>query len=122
MAFILNLPLTLIGIVIALSLAPQRFRWNKKPFALVFNVQQDSFAFGYLKGWRGMAVGHTIILNPRVEDKDLEHELIHVEQQIRHPFIQPFLYAFETMRKGYRKNKYEVEAYERSGSRYGAGT
>ena len=68
-----------------------------------------------------MTVGHTIILNPRVEDKDLEHELVHVEQQLRAPLIQPFLYAYELMRVGYKDNKYEVEAYERAGNRYGAG-
>ncbi|MDB5237235.1 MAG: hypothetical protein JWL88_337 [Parcubacteria group bacterium] len=121
MAYILNFPLTLIGVLVAMLLFPVRLRLNKKPLALIFNVKKDSFGFGYLKGWRGMTIGHTVILNPRVEEKDLEHELIHVEQQIRHPFIQPLLYSIEIMHKGYRNNKYEVEAYDRSGSRYGAG-
>ncbi len=121
MAYLLNLPLTLIGVLVALLLIPERFSLNKKPLALIINVKRDSFGFGYLKGWRGMTVGHTVILNPRVEEKDLEHELVHVEQQIRQPFIQPILYALELRRSGYRNNKYEVEAYRRSGNRYGAG-
>lgn len=65
-----------------------------------------------------MAVGHTVILNPRVEDKDLEHELIHVEQFIRSPFIFPLLNLIELLRSGYRKNKYEDEAYTRAGNNY----
>lgn len=41
----------------------------------------------------------------------VKHELKHVEQFQRYGFI-PFLalYTFETIKKGYRKNKYEVEA------------
>jgi len=100
MALLLNLPLTLVGVAIALVFVPRKFMLHHKPFALVFSVKHDSLPFGYLRGWRGMTVGQTVILNPRVEDKDLEHELIHVEQQIRAPFIQPFLYAFECMRVG----------------------
>lgn len=68
-----------------------------------------------------MTIGSTVILNPRVEDKDLEHELVHVEQGQRVPLIQPILYYTELLRKGYRANKYEEEAYSRAGNRYGAG-
>lgn len=121
LASILNLPHTLIGIIIAVFLQPLSVRVNKKPVALVFKVKRDSFGFGYLKGWRGMTVGQTVILNTREEERDLEHELVHVEQQIKVPLIQPFLYVFEILRVGYRNNKYEIEAYDRSGSRYGAG-
>jgi|SRR5574338_1027829 hypothetical protein len=41
----------------------------------------------------------------------VKHELKHVEQFRRYGFI-PFIarYTIETMKKGYRNNKYEIEA------------
>jgi hypothetical protein len=45
-----------------------------------------------MKNARASAIGHVVILGPNLEDKDLEHELIHVEQYERMPLIQPFLY------------------------------
>ncbi len=71
-----------------------------------------------MKGARAAAMGHVVLLSPLTEDKDLEHELVHVDQYQRLPFIQPFLYYFELLRKGYRNNKYEVEAYEKAGNIY----
>lgn len=65
-----------------------------------------------------MALGHVVMLGPLEKEKDLEHELIHVEQWIREPFIHFFLYNIELMRHGYRNNKYEVEAYDRAGNIY----
>ncbi len=65
-----------------------------------------------------MTVGHVILLNPRVEENDLEHEQVHVEQYQRFPVIFPFLYYFELLRMGYRNNKYEEEAYSRAGNIY----
>lgn len=120
-AFILNVPHTLLGLVVSLFLLPSSIRLNEKPFAFIIKVRRDSFGFGYMKGWRGMTVGHVVILNPREEEKDLEHELIHVEQQMRTPLIQPILYTIELLRKGYRNNKYEEEAYSRAGNAYKTG-
>jgi len=41
------------------------------------------------------------------------HEFVHVAQ-VRHLgwFKFYFSYAYETLRKGYKNNKYEIEAYE----------
>ncbi|MDO8430450.1 MAG: hypothetical protein Q7S72_00460 [Candidatus Taylorbacteria bacterium] len=61
-----------------------------------------------------MAMGNVVLLGPKEMEKDLQHELIHVEQYNQEPFIHFFLYHFETLRKGYRNNRYEVEAYERA--------
>lgn len=36
----------------------------------------------------------------------------------RQPFIHPFLYLAESMRHGYRHNRYEEEAYRRAGNCY----
>lgn len=120
-SFVLNFPYTLVGVVLALFLRPKSWSWGKKPFYIVVEVSSDSFGFGYLRGWRGMTVGHTIILNPRVEEKDFEHELIHVKQYDRLPLVFPFLYYLELIRHGYRQNKYEEEAYTGAGNVYRSG-
>lgn len=117
-SFILNIPYTLIGILIALCLLPKTVKWGSKPYRIVFEVKNDSFGLSYAKGWRGMTVGHTIILNPQVEEKDLEHEIIHVDQYQRLPLIYPILYYFEMWKHGYRNNKYEEEAYSKAGNVY----
>lgn len=67
---------------------------------------------------RAVANGHCVQLGPHILENDLAHELIHVEQAIRQPFIHPFLYVWETQRHGYRYNKYEIEAYDKSASIY----
>lgn len=65
-----------------------------------------------------MALGYVVLLGPMEREKDLEHELVHVEQYVREPFIHFFLYNFEYLHHGYRNNKYEVEAYNRAGNLY----
>ncbi len=117
---LLNFPWTLALILCALISIPQKVSINKEPFALVFKIK--SFWWFELlpssKGVRGMAMGNCVLLGPKEMDKDLEHELIHVEQWNREPFIHFFLYNLETLRKGYRQNKYEVEAYDGAGNVY----
>lgn len=39
--------------------------------------------WGYVKGARAVTIGHVVLLGPRIEYKDLEHELIHVQQHQR---------------------------------------
>ncbi|HSX42150.1 MAG TPA: hypothetical protein VLE93_02245 [Candidatus Saccharimonadales bacterium] len=70
------------------------------------------------KGIRALVNGSVVQLGPTADEKDLAHELIHVQQYEREPFIHPFLYTIESLTKGYSDNKYEVEAYSKSGSRY----
>ena len=71
-----------------------------------------------MKGVRAMAMGNVILLGPNILDKDLEHELVHIKQYQREPFIHPLLYAIELLRFGYKNNKYEQEAYGRAGNVY----
>ena len=73
---------------------------------------------GYMKGGRAMAMGSVVLLGPNPEQYDLEHELVHVMQYQKLPFIQPFMYYAELVRKGYRDNKYEDEAYRVAGNIY----
>jgi len=63
-----------------------------------------------------MTLGNVILLGPKLLDNDLAHELVHIQQHQREPFIHPLLNGVETLRHGYRQNKYENEAYTRTGS------
>lgn len=65
-----------------------------------------------------MANGNVVQLAPTADEKDLEHELIHVRQYEEAPLVHPLLYFIESLRYGYRNNKYEREAYEKAGNRY----
>ncbi len=117
--FILNIPYTFIGLFVALISGPiSKIRFTNHPYALIIHVKSFWWAKGYLRGARAMTIGHTVLLGPDLEKKDLEHELIHVEQYQRVPVIHPFLYYLELIRKGYRNNKYEVEAYKKAGNVY----
>lgn len=68
---------------------------------------------------RAITNGHTIQLGPLERGKDLDHELVHVEQAIREPFIHPVLYTIENIKHGYLDNKYEKEAYSRANNSLG---
>ncbi len=116
--FILNLPWTLVGLFLTLISLPKKVDINKAPFALIFKVQ----SFWWFK-WlpksanvRGMAIGNVVMLGPKELPKDQEHELVHTEQIEREPFIFLFLYYIETIKHGYKDNKYEKEAYGRAGN------
>ena len=117
--FILNIPYTIVGLLVALiSIPTSKIGFETNPYAIVLNVKRLWWVFSYLRNARAMAIGHVVLLGPNLEDKDLEHELVHVEQHQRMPLIQPVLYQIELMRKGYRNNKYEEEAYRRAGNVY----
>ncbi|MBP6888632.1 MAG: hypothetical protein KBC21_02900 [Candidatus Pacebacteria bacterium] len=117
-SFILNTPYTLVGLLLGIISTPHKFSFVKKPYAFVIEVKNLWWLFGYMKGGRALVVGHVVMLGPNIEEKDLEHELVHVEQYARAPIVHPFLYYVELFRKGYKNNKYEIEAYSSTGSVY----
>lgn len=119
-AIILNFPAAIPGIIGALLSVPRKVVIASKPFAVIFYVR-SFWWWQWLPGQsktRGMANSWCIQLGPTADDADLAHELVHVEQAERHPFIFPFLYMMESKKSGYRNNKFEEEAYSRSGSRF----
>lgn len=59
-----------------------------------------------------MLLGSNLLAN------DLEHELVHVAQYQREPFVHAFLYVYASLRHRYRNNKYEIEAYKKAGNVY----
>lgn len=116
--FVLNLPVTLIGIIPMILSGPYHLKFITNPYALVFKVKKFWWAFGFLKNARAITIGHIILMGPRLLKNDLEHEIIHVEQCDRYPVIFPILYMYERIRKGYRQNRFEDEAYTLSNSIY----
>jgi hypothetical protein len=118
MGFVLNLPWNLVGLLVALVSIPVHVRTVQG--AVVFNIRSWWWTkmFPYMKGVRAVTICYIVLLGPNVEPLDLDHELVHVEQHKRHPFIQPFLYTWELVRKGYRENRFEEEAYRRAGNVY----
>ena len=118
--FILNIPWTLIGLGAAFISLPKKFSINKNPFALIIYVRSFWFLswMSFYKGVRGMALGNVVLLGRNSFPNDLEHELVHVRQSEKAPLVQPFLYFIETIKNGYKNNKYEVEAYSTTNSVY----
>jgi len=120
LAFILNLPWTIIGLVLAIISLPKSMQFSSQELGIIVYVR-SFWWYTWLpskKGIRAITNGHVISLGPTADIKDCQHELIHVEQSIREPLIHPFLYSWQSFRHGYRNNKYEVEAYTKSGSRF----
>lgn len=118
LGFILNIPYTLIGLIMSLVSLPEALDVKRNPYAVVLRVKRLWWAIGYMKGARAVTIGHVILLSSKIENKDLEHELIHVQQFERAPLVYPILYYIELIRKGSRNNKYEVEAYRVAGNIY----
>lgn len=115
-AMLLNTPWSLLALCAAIISLPYRLQFHSKPFAVVIFVR--SFWWRRAKRVRASAIGFIVLCGPLLEEHDIKHELVHVEQMSREPFVHPFLYFLETMRYGYRNNRYEIEAYERTGSIY----
>ena len=117
-SFMLNFPYTLTLFVLGLTCRPKYIKLNRKPFAIILKVRNFWWKGFVMKYCRAMASGNTALLGPLEEGHDLEHELIHVRQHNKLPLIYPVFYYYETLRHGYRKNKFEDEAYRLSGSVY----
>lgn len=115
---VLNFPYGFVGLLVVLVSIPQKASFNRSPLAAIFRVRSFWWAMGYMKNARAVAIGNVVILGPRTEAKDLEHELIHVRQYGQYPLIFPLLYYFELFTKGYRKNRFEEEAYSKAGNSY----
>lgn len=119
--FILNIPWSLIGLFNALLSLPKKVEFRKKPLAIIFYVR-SFWWYSWIprfKGVRGIANGHVISVSDAADDQDIDHELIHVEQYARYPFIFSVIFLLEQMRNGVGpENRFEKEAYSRSGSRY----
>jgi hypothetical protein len=117
---VLNLPLSLAALVAAFLGGIKSVNAHNNPPALIINIYSFWFRTWRKKnkGVRGSSLGNVILLGNNLLPNDLDHELIHIEQTMRHPFIQPILYWVELRKRGYRNNKYEIEAYTKAGNTY----
>jgi hypothetical protein len=119
LAFLLNLPWNIFGLLLALTCIPSKPKIHYHPVAISFNVRYFWWGIGLYRGLRASCIGNVIFIGPKAMPNDLEHELIHVEQFIRYPFIFPFICLVEIFRNGIGpKNKFEKEAYESSKSTF----
>jgi hypothetical protein len=115
--FILNIPCSFIGLLLALISIPRRVRFIQD--AVVFDVRSLWWTRLYAKGVRGTTNGNVVLLGPNAEQLDLKHELVHVRQFMKRPFIHEFQYFAEQLKNGTSpKNKYEEEAYRLAGNEY----
>ncbi len=119
-SFVLNIPWTIILLFASILSGPYKLTFHHEPFAIVIHVK-GFWYYGWVpsqKGVRAMTLGNVILLGTHLLKNDLQHELVHIKQHQREPFIHPILNQIETIRRGYIKNKYEAEAYATSDSTY----
>lgn len=116
LAFVLNIPWTFVGLLYGLLSLPRRIKLNKNPAVVVVNVKR-LWLGEILLGRRikGTTVGNTVLLSDVADSFTYSHEIAHVAQFEKRPLILPVLYGIETTRRGYRENKYEKEARQKSG-------
>ena len=112
--YLLNLPWTLIAIILSIISLPVLAEIKKG--VLILSVR--SFWWHPARGVRAFTLGNVIVLSPKLLPKDLEHEYIHIEQHMREPFIHPILSFVEVKRHGFKDSRYEKEAYHRAGNMY----
>lgn len=115
-----NLPWSVLGMLAGLVSLPSSLEWQTPHLGFVVKVRSFWWYtwLPKMSGVRAMAIGNVVLLGPNILQNDLEHELVHVEQAMREPLIHPILYWIETIRKGYRHNKYEEEAYSKANNFY----
>ncbi len=115
-AILLNGAWSLLALAAAIISIPYKIQFHSSPLAIVISVR--SFWWKRARGVRATTAGSVILCGPKLESHDIEHELVHIEQYCREPFIHPFLYLYQSWKYGYRNNKYEIEAYARAGNSY----
>lgn len=112
--YILNLPWTTCATILSLLSIPSSLSFNKH--AIVIHVK--NFWWHPLKGVRAITLGNIILTGSTLQRNDLEHELIHIEQHMREPFVHPFLAVIELLKNGAKESKYEREAYDKAGNKF----
>lgn len=117
-ALILNLPWTILCLIGGLLALPSKIIFSR--WVIVLSVKSFWWYtwLPNMNGVRAMAMGNVILLGSNILDKDFEHELVHIKQFQKEPLIHPVLYLIETLRFGYKNNKYEKEAYGQAGNVY----
>lgn len=125
---VLNLPYTLLGIMVAFVSVPRQVYLYESVLVIAVRElwwtrillwwKKDLTTDIKKRGAKGVALGHLVLvgswLSKEEKMKVILHESIHVEQHERYPLVFPLIYWIETLRYGYVGNRFEKEAYERS--------
>lgn len=114
-AFVMNLPWSLLGLVYGLLLLPSSIKIDKLAFVIVVRARRLWVNEVFL-GWRvrGFTLGNTVLLSNLADNTTYDHEIVHVRQFTKKPFVFPILYCLEFIKNGYKDNKYEKKAYRES--------
>lgn len=86
-ATVLNTPWKLVGLVFALISIPESLKLDKDNYAFITSVRK---LWWMSKKVRAAHIGQVVILSGEIKAHDLEHELVHVKQALREPFLHPF--------------------------------
>lgn len=114
-AFVMNLPWSLLGFVYGLLLLPTSIKTDKLALVIVVKVRRlwvNEIFLG--RKVRGFTLGNTVLLSNIANDNTYNHEIIHVRQFTKAPFVFPLLYCLQFIKNGYKNNKYEKEACRES--------
>jgi hypothetical protein len=110
-SFILNLIWSLLGLAVAIISLPTKIGFESIAEVLVTETERLWIGEIFLRRKiKGMTFGNLVLLSKAKDELTLKHELAHVRQYNKMPFIFPFLYCFEVMRSGYERNKYDEAA------------
>ena len=110
--FILNFPWTLLGFLVGIISFPKKIRFQKKQYVFIVNVKCLWLSEIVMRrAVEGLTLGNCILLSDKACPFTYEHELVHIRQFKKNPFVFPLFYVIDSAKRGYRKNVYEDEAY-----------
>lgn len=110
----LNAPWTSIALALALLSMPTQLETRRHTII----IRTRTFWWHPSKGMRAMTLGNIILLGKATQQNDLKHELIHIEQHMREPFVHPILAAIQLAKYGPKNSKYEKEAYAKADNKF----
>ena len=109
-SFILNFPITIVGLFCVLLSLPEKVFWKNS--AVVFLISSFWWLeiISWRKGIKGFTLGNVIMVNNLADVITLNHEFVHIRQFQKYPFIFTVMYLLESFKKGYFNNRFEVQA------------
>lgn len=112
--FCCNIPWTMLGMALGLTCGLSRIEFKFNGWVIICRVKKIWFLE---TRYIGITLGHTIIIlagkNRKLEQNNIAHEYVHVEQYDRYWGTFPVLYCIEGFLNGYDENRFEIEAYRR---------
>ena len=107
-SFFLNLPWSLFGLFYGFITVPRKMETGTLYLALIVKVRRlwiNELFLGHRV--KGCPLGNVVLLSDAADSSTYNHEVVHLEQFTRIPLLFPLFYILESMKSGYRANKYE---------------